>query len=358
MMEYSARSTDSVPRLASPSPMSETHAWTTVSVALPEGDSELSLAAMTEQLELLAALLAERDEVGGVEVRDPACIAEGPEFVAVERPELVVYTTPSGRESVLEGARVLAERLGLRVVVEASDHEGDDWRDAWKRYYQPLRFEARGPSGSVELLIRPSWIARSPDDPERELILDPGRAFGTGLHESTRLCLRALVEHAAASSDAPRRVFDLGCGSGILGLAAARLWPASTGGRLVFADHDPEAVETARENAELNGLAVAEGFDLRFMSLDLSVPGALSKALAGALGVPEPADLILANIRPSVLIPCASELVAGLAPGGTLILSGILDEEGDAVRSAYAELELCERPRENDWCALVLRRRG
>src|SRR5690606_23156042 len=219
---------------------------------------------------------------------------------------------------------------------------------------------------------------RAADDPTCELVLDPGRAFGTGLHESTRLCLRALVELASQSTAEPGRVLDLGCGSGILGLAAARLWPAllepgrgglssacrAPGsaafaaapsptalprGRLILVDHDPEAVETARENAEANRMAAS----IEFLTLGLDGPEPPPALLE--LGL---ADLIFANIRPSILIPCAPAIVALLAPGGTLVLSGILDEEGDSVRAAYPDLELLDRPREADWCALVLRSRG
>jgi ribosomal protein L11 methyltransferase len=285
--------------------------------------------------------------VGGVETRDPTCIADGPDFVAVERPELIVYTTPSTREGVEQAARELVDAQGIELrfaaTIEAADHQGDDWRDAWKRYYRPLLFG----TGATRLLIRPSWIARTPDDPPLELVLDPGRAFGTGLHESTRLCLRALVGLADEVGFAPTRVLDLGCGSGILGLAAARLWPSVE--QIVLADHDPEAVETAQENAALNGLT--ERVECRQLDLGPGVPLPASM---------QSADVVLANIRPSVLIP-AAEVIMGMIGGGgastnVLILSGILDEEGDAVRAAYASLALRDRPREADWCALVLGR--
>lgn len=324
--------------------MSETDTWTTVRVAMPDVATDRdALIEATDRIEGLAALLAEHDDVGGVEVRDPSCITEGPEFVAVERPELIAYTIPAAREAVIASARELAQQLGMRVTIEAADHVGDDWRDAWKRYYRPLHFQA----DHVALLIRPSWIERGPDDPKRELILDPGRAFGTGLHESTRLCLQAMVK-LAAQAFAPTRAIDLGCGSGILGLAAARLWPSLLqAGALSLADHDPEAVETARENAELNGMLEP----LRFAIVQLR--GAEPPAELVELGQ---AELVLANIRPSILIPSAAAIAASLAPGGILLLSGILAEEGDAVRAAYPDLQLVDRPLDGDWCALVLRR--
>ena len=342
--------------------MSETDAWSTVRVAMPDVATDRdTLIEATDRIEGLAALLADDDHVGGVEVRDPSCITDGPDFVAVERPELIAYTTPAGREAVIELARELAQQLGLHVTIEAADHVGDDWRDAWKRYYRPLKFE----SGSIRLLIRPSWIERAPGDPERELVLDPGRAFGTGLHESTRLCLRAMVELAGRSlargqarvatqrvaggpGGPPERAIDLGCGSGILGLAAARLWPELLEpGALTLVDHDAESIATACENAEINGMAAPVQF------LSVALDGSEPPPVLIELGL---ADLILANIRPAILIPCARAIVALLAPGGTLVLSGILDEEGDSVRAAYPDLELLDRPRDGDWCALVLRR--
>lgn len=320
--------------------MTEHDVWSTVRVALTKVAPDPSaIAEATEQLEGLAALLAGRDDVGGVETRDPSCIADGPDFVAVERPELIVYTTPESRGPVEQAASELCEMLGLAAQIDVADHHGDDWRDAWKRHYRPLLFEA-GPAH--RLLIRPSWIDRRPDDPPRELVLDPGRAFGTGLHESTRLCLQALVELGATlePSEWPRTVLDLGCGSGILGLAAARIWPELRS--VVLADHDIEAIETARENAENNLLERVE-----FSQLDLAGP------------VPLPtSDLVLANIRPEVLIPAAPMIQAALTVGGRLILSGILEPEGDAVLAAYTELELLARPREADWCALVLGKRN
>jgi ribosomal protein L11 methyltransferase len=324
--------------------MTEHEAWSTVRVAMrelgvTEEDNEAKVRA-NEQLEALAALLAAREDVGGVETRDPECITEGPDFVAVERPELIVYTTPARRDAVEAAVREAAAMLGLglglgpELDIEAEDHHGDDWRDAWKRHYRPQLFG----TGQTRLLIRPSWIERRAGDPSCELVLDPGRAFGTGLHESTRLCLEALVRLAGELQ--PRRVLDLGCGSGILGLAARAIWPDL---EVLLADHDPEAVETARENAAHNAL---EG-GLSFMQLSLG-------ADTGARQL-EPGELVFANIRPEVLIPAAPTLIAATAPGGTLILSGILEEEGDEVLAAYPGFELQARPREGDWCALILR---
>jgi ribosomal protein L11 methyltransferase len=213
----------------------------------------------------------------------------------------------------------------------------DDWRDSWKRFYSPMIF------GDGALLLRPSWIPRRPGDPERELVLDPGRAFGTGQHESTRLCMELLVEISARGgvASSPHAALDLGCGSGILALTAALLFPGL--GRLVAADNDPEATETAAENAALNPT------------------GPVLEVITGTLeAVPGDFDLMLANIRPSVLIPIAAELVARLRTSGHLILSGILNEEADAVAAPYlaAGLRELRRRSEGEWTALLFARGG
>ena len=319
--------------------MSGPEAWTTGRAWIAEDVPTLG-----DRLEAIAALLAHREDVGGVETRDPSCIAEGPDFVAVERPELVAYTTPAARAEVTAALRALGERLGLSLELDSEDHEGEDWRDAWKRHYQPMSFAGRRSGRS--LLLRPSWIPRREGDPEVELVLDPGRAFGTGLHESTRLCLGLLVDLDAP----PTRDLDLGCGSGILGLAALRLWPERLE-RLVLADRDLEAVETARENAAVNGLH-DEGGPLALCVEDLLASEARGRALADEA----PFDLVLANIRPRVLIPAAARITRQVAEGGLLVLSGVLVEEAQEVRRAYPELEELERPVEADWCALLLRR--
>nr|WP_255216429.1 50S ribosomal protein L11 methyltransferase [Pseudenhygromyxa sp. WMMC2535] len=306
-----------------------------------------SQAEALETLEGLAALLAERDDVGGVECRDPDAIAEGPDFEAPEVPELVVYTTPVNHEAVLSAIAALATTLGARTSTALEHHAGDDWRDVWKRHYRSLRFR----SDTAALMIRPSWIPREDGDPELEVIIDPGRAFGTGLHESTRLCLQLLVDLGGFVDQAPARLADLGCGSGILSLAALRLFPGLAS--VVLVDLDPEAVETSAENLTMNGFALGEpesGPRITAVAMDLLATGAFPGA---------PVDLLLANIRPSVLGPAAPTLIAGLAPGGTLVLSGILDEEVDALLPAYAgAVEELARRSEGGWTALALRRAG
>ena len=308
---------------------SEPPPWATLTIHF-HGPAADDPAVLEERTEALAALLAEDPRVGGVETRDPTTLG-----ATRERPELIVYTAPDALGAVLDGLRRLGEDLGLGLEVASEVRTDDDWRDSWKRFYAPILF------GDGALLLRPSWIPRRPGDPARELVLDPGRAFGTGQHETTRLCVDRLAALARDPGVRPEEALDLGCGSGILALAAALLFPSIR--RLVAVDNDPEATETTRENAEHNHLGHA---------LEI-VTGTLAD-VAGRF------DLIVANIRPSVLIPAAPELARRLNPGGVLILSGILTEEGDLVAAPYeaAGLELEGRPIDGEWTALVLRRGG
>lgn len=180
------------------------------------------------------------------------------------------------------------------------------------------------------------------------LEIEAGQAFGSGNHATTQGCLLALDALAAAIT--PGKVLDLGCGSGILALAAARLWDAE----IVATDIDPIAVAVTRENVVLNGVPLAE---------DSPRKGAIYAFVADGMDAPEmraaaPFDLILANILMRPLIDLAPAITADMAPGGHLVLSGILDAQQAAVTAAYErEGLICARRIVSDgWAALILRR--
>lgn len=184
-----------------------------------------------------------------------------------------------------------------------------DWRDSYKAHFRAWRFDRLH---WVPVWERASYVVPSGD---AVLWLDPGLAFGTGNHETTRLCVERLVvcaeEHGTGG-----RVIDAGCGSGILALSAALLGYRD----VVGFDNDPEAVRVSEENAALNGLTGR----VRFETADLET------GLAG-----RQADLLLANIQADVLLRYAAVLIGAVAPGGTLILSGILAGENGQVRAGF-----------------------
>lgn len=206
-----------------------------------------------------------------------------------------------------------------------------NWMEAWKVHYQPIPVGKR-------LIIVPAWL-ESPDLERLTIKIDPGMAFGTGTHPSTQLCLE-LVEHYAPAGGP---VIDVGCGSGILSIAALKLGAAFALG----VDIDPAALRASRENAGANGIAED--------SLALGV-GSVAEILSGCFSVRN-APLVLANILAPVLIRLFADGLAGLrSPGGVLVLAGILAEQAEKVIHAGREqgLKLIEKRQMGDWVALAM----
>jgi ribosomal protein L11 methyltransferase len=229
---------------------------------------------------------------------------------------------------------------------------GDAWRDEWKKYFEPFGL-------CPGVVVRPPWRAYEPKEGERVVVLEPGRAFGTGLHETTRLVAEAMAERKPRLGGA--QVLDVGCGSGILALTALALGAAAA--RAV--DVDPEAIAVTRENAIRN--AVSE----RLLADTTPI-----ERVAGTY------DVVLANIEAHTLREMAPSLAARLADGGTLVLSGILSAGGaeaanpyfsgsageargdpsnaareawEGVTRAYAALTLEETRARGEWLAAVFR---
>jgi len=321
--------------------------------AIPGTWLELSVAADHEAVEAVSEILS-RAAPGGTSV-EPAfeLVEEGlVARVDLARPAMVRAHLPlldpiAVRDAVGRVERELGhlQAFGLRPIgdLAASLVYEADWANAWKAHFPVLRIGRR-------IVIRPTWRRhrRQPDDVV--LALDPGMAFGTGLHPTTRLCLAALESLAdrgllggGASDDGgtpdggPARVLDVGSGSGILSIAAALL-----GAREVLAvDVDPIAVEATAANARRNRLA------------------RVIRAREGSAPSGEgPFDVVLANLIASLLITLADGLVEDLRPGGTLLASGVLENREAAVVEAFEVrgLVVVERWTEGDWVALEVRR--
>ncbi len=229
------------------------------------------------------------------------------------------------------GVRLLGEPDG-RALADA------DWRDSYKAHFHAWQF------GRLHWV--PVWERGKFSLPPGDAVLwlDPGLAFGTGNHETTRLCVERLAALAASAkwqvTRGKLRVVDAGCGSGILSLSAALLGF----GEIVGFDNDPEAIRVSEENAVANGLAGR----VRFFADDL---------VGGLAG--RPADLVLANIQADVLMRFARELTGAVAPGGVLVLSGILAAENDQVRAAFAAVTPdwpCESRMMGEWSDVQLSR--
>ncbi len=222
------------------------------------------------------------------------------------------------------------DQLGADVKSELDHVVGDAWRDAWKKFFKPTRIGKR-------IVIRPSWEDFAAKPTDLVVTLDPGRAFGTGTHETTRLVLGLLEEHVKPGA----RVLDIGTGSGVLAIAAAKLGAKSVYGT----DNDATAIAAAGENVEIND--AADTIELHKVDLD---------------GVKGPFDLVIANIEARVLLPMARRIRELVAKNGTVILSGLLRNQRGSIEAAYQGLtDSGEAPlgtvsvrEEGDWIALVL----
>jgi ribosomal protein L11 methyltransferase len=307
---------------------------------LSAGDTwiELSVQADLEAVEAVSEILS-RFAPGGTSV-EPGfeLIDEGlGARVDPNRPAIVrAYLPGRDRTAARLAVRRAREALGhlqafeLRPIgeLEVSVVHEADWAHAWKAHFPVLRVGRR-------LVIRPTWRRHRRKAGEMVLALDPGMAFGTGLHPTTRLCLAGIERWADAGLVVGARVLDVGCGSGILMIAAGLFGAAE----LVGVDPDPIAVEASTANARRNRVAV-------------EVRGGSLPSHAG------PFDLVAANLIASVLIALAADLRAELRPAGRLLTSGIfVDREGD-VRDALeaAGLRTLNRAAEGDWVALELER--
>jgi ribosomal protein L11 methyltransferase len=233
---------------------------------------------------------------------------DGPDFV-----EYSVYGAP-GELPALGGGD--AEVGGVRVRVSAAE-VAPDWAERWKRFHAPVLVGGW-------LWIRPPWSEPRPG--LLDLVIDPGRAFGTGAHPTTRLCLELLLELEPRGSLA-----DLGCGSGVLAIAAAKLGFAP----VTAVDSERAAVEATRANAAANGVELdrVERLNLRERP-------------------PPPAATVSANLTRPLLLRVA-ELMTERPDA--LVVSGLLDEEADEVAAAFAELRERRRLHEEGWSALLLR---
>jgi ribosomal protein L11 methyltransferase len=294
--------------------------WIEVQVELHAAASELVAAELSELL-------------GGVELRDSETVfPTGPERAAV-----VALCRPGELDEVLarlEEVLALARAAGTLVdpvtVRRRPAHE-DEWRDVWKQFFRATPIGRR-------FVVQPSWDPSGITGAQQVIHLDPGRAFGTGAHPSTRLVV-AGIERLQEQRPRIDRFLDLGCGSGILSIVARLLWPEARG---VAVDLDTEAVACTRENLARNRI---DGVDV--------IPGSLEHLRAAAL--PGPFDLVMANIERAVLESLAPRFAGHLAREGRLLLSGLLTTDVEPVRQHFEAAGLCclERADEGEWASLL-----
>lgn len=264
--------------------------------------------------------------------------------VGGETVEYAVYGAPGELPRLPD----LNAAVGDALVEISTSEIPDDWHERWRQFHQPVVIEAPAqPSGAGErrvpaLRVRPPWeeAIASPGGELQEVVIDPGQAFGTGAHASTRLCLELLLELAAREGQTGA-LLDVGTGSGVLAIAAARLGF----GPVLGLDHELESVEAARQNAAENGVEIEVArFDLRTQALPW----------IDAAQRPRGSLVVVANL----LRPLLSELAGSMprAPAH-LIAGGLLTEEVDEIAGAFEQrLGLRERERRErgEWAAVWL----
>ncbi|MCA1613960.1 MAG: 50S ribosomal protein L11 methyltransferase, partial [Acidobacteria bacterium] len=235
------------------------------------------------------------------------------------------FDAPPGREgvraSLAEALRIYSLPSSAVRDVSLREVEPRDWLGEWKKSWRPVEAGAR-------FLIAPPWGELENASDRIVIRIEPGMAFGTGTHETTRLCLAAVEKHFAGGS-----FLDVGTGTGLLAIAAAKL---RAGARVEACDTDAEAVEIARENARLNGVGERIAFRVG------SVTGETASA-----------DFVCANLTADVIVPLLPSLAG--ATCGRLVLSGILAEQCESALAALRQLGVrdCEIERAGEWVAII-----
>ena len=293
---------------------------------------KVSVEVDAEQIDLPVALLWAAG-AGGVEVQDGTTLAEGREPLGIDRARALAYFGGESPEALEARLRSDAAAWGLTLgSLRAEVFTDETWKERWKQFFKPAIVSER-------LAVRPPWEAFDTPEGVETLVIEPGLAFGTGTHATTRLCLAWLDDLLAQDPDM-ETMLDVGCGSGILSMGAARLAPEL---RLEALDVDPEAVRVCRENLAINGVEAR---------IKLLAP--LISEVDGSY------DLVVANILAHILIRLGDDLCRCTAPSGRLLLSGIGEEALASVVEAFGARGMVEvgRRSSSGWVALLLQHGG
>lgn len=305
----------------------------------------------TEAEDIVSSMLADLG-IEGVEIEDKIPLTQKDKeqmFVDIlpeTEPDdgvayLSFYLEPdTDREKVLSDVRRELKEMSSYVnlgecVIEESQTEDVDWVNNWKQYFHQFYVD--------DILIIPSWEDVKPEDSDKMVIhIDPGTAFGTGMHETTQLCIRQIRKYVTDST----RILDVGCGSGILGMLALKFGAAYS----VGTDLDPCAIEATRENMEVNGIS-QDSYEVMIGNIidDEKIQDKVGYACY---------DIVAANILADVLVELTPVVVNQLKPGGIYITSGIIDDKEQTVVDAVtaAGLEVLSVTYQGEWVCVTAKK--
>ena len=313
--------------------------------------NKYTLITTTEAEDLISSMMMDVG-IEGIEIEDKVPLSEqdksqmfvdilpeGPEDDGVAR--ISFYLEPETDNAAVLAAvqKGLDEIRGWGIdvgagTIEASQTEDKDWINNWKEYFHQFYVD--------DILIKPSWEEVQPKDRDKLLIqIDPGTAFGTGMHETTQLCIRQLRKYMKAGD----RVLDVGCGSGILSVAALKLGA----GAVVGTDIDEACLTSTRDNFDVNHLSHDLG---TFYCGNLIDDAALREMVGGGY------DIVVANILADVIVPMADVLFSCLRAGGICITSGIIDFKETEVASALtaAGFAIAEITYQGEWVSITVKK--
>ena len=242
--------------------------------------------------------------------------------------ELKVYFPPEEVSEKVSELRGYLEGLGLEFSISVSDILDDDWANKWKEFFKAERITDR-------IVVKPTWEPFEAREGDIVIEIDPGMAFGTGTHPTTRGCLRLIEEVVSKTKGGIETMLDVGTGSGILAIAATMLGVQRT----IAIDVDRSAIRVAEENVALN--KVGPQVSVSRIKVD---------------GMRAMFDLVVANIIAEELVRLSRDLNDRVLPGGSLILSGIIVEKADMVKGAFKELSLEKELTEAEWVSLLYKK--
>lgn len=317
---------------------------------------EITVHTTEEAIEMISNFIHELG-AGGVSIEESGTLNKPRDTSLGQWYELPLNDIPEGRavikgyfsegtnmDRILEDLKVSVDQLAEYDIdtghptYELKDVDDEDWANAWKQYFKPLRI-------TDKLTIKPTWEDYAPAPDEVIIELDPGMAFGTGTHATTALCLKTLQEEIKGGEE----VIDVGTGSGVLAIAAAKL-----GAKHVLAlDLDPVAVSSATENVHLNGME--DQITVKLSDLLQVLNENESGTGASALGVKLPVKVVVANILAEIILLFVKDVYDVLAQGGTYIVSGVIKAKQEQVEQGLKAVgfTISRVNEDQDWVVIV-----